>query len=125
MQFWQKIVLIVATVFIIAISVNWWMQYDDMRLNIINHRIVPENETINVQILISSIDKKEIFNETFLFNSTSNISLLNITNLAGNYYVKVTIGNETMREKIKFGKYFEVIDVVIEENNIIIRNERS
>lgn len=125
MHLWQKIVLITTAVFIIAISVTWWMQYDEMVLIISNHRTIPENESLGVHILISSIDKKEIYNETFFLNSTANISVSNVTNLAGIYYITVTIGNETERQKIKFGKYFEVIEIVIEENEIIIHNEHS
>lgn len=125
MHLWQKIVLITTAVFIIAISVTWWMQYDEMVLIISNHRTIPENESLGVHILILSIDNKEIYNETFFLNSTAHISVSNVTNLAGNYYITVTIGNETERQKIKFGKYFEVIEIVIEENEIIIHNEHS
>jgi len=82
------------------------------------------NESINVSIVLTAMDGREFFNSSFTLASNESRTFSNITNLAGNYFIKVKAGNLSEERKIKFGKYFERIEIVI-GNEIIIRNERT
>lgn len=120
MKIWQKILLLVATIILIALFIRWWMSYEPMEIIIKNER----NETINVSIILFKMDSS-IYNKTFSLEANESIVLENITNMAGSYYIKVGIDNMSMQRKIKYGKYYEIIEVIIGEDKIEIKNERS
>lgn len=101
---------------------KWWMSYEPMEIILKNER----EEDINVTITLTSIARNEIFNESILMKANSIQSIKNITNLAGNYYLNITIPSKNMsaERKIKYGKYYEKIEIII-ENEIEIKNERG
>lgn len=122
MRFLQKTLLLFFAIFIIAMFLKWWMSYEPMEIILKNER----EEDINVTITLTSIARNEIFNESILMKANSIQSIKNITNLAGNYYLNITIPSKNMsaERKIKYGKYYEKIEIII-ENEIEIKNERG
>ena len=120
MKIWQKILLLIATIILIAFFIHWWMSYEPMKIIIKNER----NETINVSIILFKIDAN-IYNKTFSLKANESIVLENITNMAGSYYIKVGIDNMSIQRKIKYGKYYEIIEVIIGKDKIEIKNERE
>ncbi|MCD6573025.1 MAG: T9SS type A sorting domain-containing protein [Thermoplasmata archaeon] len=121
MRLWQKIILLFFSIVLIALFIKWWMSYEAMELYVKNNT----NESVNVSIAIIGMDGREYFNSSFFLDSNESISFPNITNLAGNYMVKVKANNMSNERKIKFGKYFERIEIVIESDDIIIKNEKT
>ena len=123
MKVWQKVVLLSLTILAIALLIHWWMSYDEMKIIIKNER----NESININIAVTKMDDTEIFNKSFLLEANESVECGNITTWAGNYYVEVMMKNDTnqsVKEKIKYGKYYETIEVIIGEK-IQIKNERN
>ncbi|KAA0005672.1 MAG: T9SS type A sorting domain-containing protein [Thermoplasmata archaeon] len=120
MKLWQKIILLFFSIVLITFFIKWWMSYEPMEIYVINEG----NESINVSIVLMAMDGREFFNSSFTLASNESRTFSNITNLAGNYFIKVKAGNLSEERKIKFGKYFERIEIVI-GNEIIIRNERT
>ncbi|MCD6474353.1 MAG: hypothetical protein J7K47_05570 [Thermoplasmata archaeon] len=120
MRLWQKIILLFFSIVLIAFFIKWWMSYEPMEIYVVNKG----NESINVSIVLTAIDGREFLNSSFVLASNESRTFSNITNLAGNYFIEVRAGNLSEERKIKFGKYFERIDVVI-GNEITIRNERT
>lgn len=119
MKIWQKTIVLVASVIVIALFIMWWMSYEPLKVIIKNER----NESINVSLRILTVDDVEIFSHNFSLNGSSNITLSNITTFAGTYYIEI---NDTISEKkkIKYGKYYDIIEVIIRNDGIEIRNER-
>jgi hypothetical protein len=68
-----------------------------------------------------------MFNKSILIEANESITLQNVTTWASAYYIKVTINdsNESIKKKIKYGKYYEVIEVIIGKDGIEVRNERK
>jgi len=86
------------------------------------------NETVNVSIFLLTVDGVEKYNGSFIIKANESISLKNVTNMASSYYLKVIVNdsiNETVKKKIKYGKYYERIEVIIGEEKIEIENERE
>ena len=125
MQLWQKVVLLATAVFLVVTFLVWWTSYGEMELVIINERAMGENESITVNITILTMEKKEVFNGSYQFNGTGSIHIGNITNFLGNYLIVATVGNVSVEQKIKYGKYFEVMEVIVTDEGIEIKNERS
>ena len=124
MKLWQKILLLIATVIGISYFLLWWMSYEPMEIVIKNER----NETVNVSIFLQTVDGVEKYNGSFIIKANESISLKNVTNMASSYYLKVIVNdsiNETVKKKIKYGKYYERIEVIIGEEKIEIENERE
>ena len=124
MKLWQKILLLIATVIGISYFLLWWMSYEPMEIVIKNER----NETVNVSIFLLTVDGVEKYNGSFALKANESISLKNVTNMASSYYLKVIVNdsiNETVKKKIKYGKYYERIEVIIGEEKIEIENERE
>ncbi len=123
MKVWQKAIVLVAAVVIIAIFIMWWMSYEPMKIVIKNER----NESINVSIALLTLDDVKIFNDNFSLNENESIAIENITTFASAYYLVVTVNdtNITQKEKIKYGKYYEVIEIVIGEEGVEVRNNRA
>ncbi len=124
MKLWQKILLLIATVIGISYFLLWWMSYEPMEIVIKNER----NETVNVSIFLLTVDGVEKYNGSFIIKANESISLKNVTNMASSYYLKVIVNdsiNETVKKKIKYGKYYERIEVIIGEEKIEIENERE
>ncbi len=121
MKLWQKIILLFFSIVLITLFIKWWMSYEAMELYVKNNT----NESVNVSIVIIGMDGNEYFNSSFSLNSNESTSFSNITNLAGNYMVRVKADNMSKERKIKFGKYFERIEVIIESGKIIIKNEKT
>ena len=122
MKWWHKIIIGSIAIFIIAIFIKWWMTYEPMEVNVKNEL----NESVNVTLkVIGGFKNAEYFNQSFFIHSNESISFKNITNLAGEYYIVVKIGNNSVKKKIKFGKYFEKIEVIIKRNGILILNPRQ
>lgn len=124
MKIWQKVMLLSLAIVAIALLIHWWMSYDEMEVIIKNE----ENESVNVHIIITKMDDTEIFNKSFLLGVNESIKLSNITTWAGNYYVEVRVNNytnQTIKEKIKYGKYYETIEIIIGDKGIQIKNERD
>lgn len=120
MKLWQKIILLFFSIVLITFFIKWWMSYESMEIYVMNEG----NESINVSIVLMAMDGREFFNSSFTLASNESRTFSNITNLAGNYFIKVKAGNLSEERKIKFGKYFERIEIEI-GNEIIIRNERT
>lgn len=123
MKILEKILLLIFAIFIIAIFLKWWMSYEPMEIILKNEG----EENISLILILTNIAGKEIFNESFLLNLNSAQSIKNITNLAGNYYLNVSIPskNISVERKIKYGKYYEIIEIIIGKNEIEIKNERG
>ena len=124
MKTWQKIILLALTIAFIGLLIHWWMSYDDMEIVVKNER----NESINVTISLTSMDDREIFNTSFTMEANASMVLQNVTIWAGNYYLKVVANgsqNYSINQKIKYGKYFEKIEIVIGEEGIEISNRRT
>jgi len=124
MKLWQKILLLIATVIGISYFLLWWMSYEPMEIVIKNER----NETVNVSIFLLTVDGVEKYNGSFIIKANESISLKNVTNMASSYYLKVIVNdsiNEIVKKKIKYGKYYERIEVIIGEEKIEIENERE
>jgi len=124
MKIWQKIALLVFSVILISLLLHWWMSYENMSIIIRNER----NESVNVNLTITTMEDKEVFNASFSLESNESILLSNITTWAGNYYVDVVVNgskNFSIKEKIKYGKYFERIEIIIDEKGVRILNERT
>jgi len=124
MKTWQKIILLALTIAFIGLLIHWWMSYDDMEIVVKNER----NESINVTISLTSMDDREIFNTSFTMEANASMVLQNVTIWAGNYYLKVVVNgsqNYSINQKIKYGKYFEKIEIVIGEEGIEISNRRT
>jgi len=123
MKVWQKAIVLVAAVVIIAVFIMWWMSYEPMKIVIKNER----NESINVSIALLTLDDVKIFNDSFSLNENESIAIENITTFASAYYLVVTVNdtNITQKEKIKYGKYYEVIEIVIGEEGVEVRNNRA
>jgi hypothetical protein len=123
MKIWQKIIIIVAAVILIALFIHWWMSYQPMKIIVKNER----NESVNVSIILLTVDDVEMFNKSILIEANESITLQNVTTWASAYYIKVTINdsNESIKKKIKYGKYYEVIEVIISKDGIEVRNERK
>lgn len=124
MKLWQKILLLIATVIGISYFLLWWMSYEPMEIVIKNER----NETVNVSIFLLTVDGVEKYNGSFIIKANESISLKNVTNMASSYYLKVIVNdsiNETVKKKIKYGKYYERIEVIIGKEKIEIENERE
>lgn len=123
MKVWQKAIVLVAAVVIIAVFIMWWMSYEPMKIVIKNER----NESINVSIALLTLDDVKIFNDSFSLNENESIAIENITTFASAYYLVVIVNdtNITQKEKIKYGKYYEVIEIVIGEEGIEVRNNRA
>ena len=121
MRTWQKILLMLATIVMISLFIKWWMSYEPMQIVVVNR----VNESINVSMIVEGIDKKEYFNRSFVIESNESRVFENITNLAGEYFLKVKADNMSIYKKIKFGKYFEKIEVIITRDGIVIENRRK
>ncbi|MCD6331270.1 MAG: hypothetical protein J7L80_03615 [Thermoplasmata archaeon] len=124
MKVWQKILLLIATVIGISYFLLWWMSYEPMEIVIKNER----DEVVNVSIFLLTVDGVEKYNGSFALKANESISLKNVTNMASSYYLKVIVNdsiNETVKKKIKYGKYYEKIEVIIGKEKIEIRNERK
>jgi len=122
MKVWQKILLLIATVIGISYFLLWWMSYEPMEIVIKNER----DEAVNVSIFLLTVDGVEKYNGSFALKANESISLKNVTNMASSYYLKVIVNdsiNETVKKKIKYGKYYEKIEVIIGKEKIEIRNE--
>ncbi len=125
MQLWQKAVFLATAVFLVVTFLLWWTSYGEMELVIVNERSMGENESITVNVTILTMEREEIFNVSHQFNGTGSIHMGNITNFLGNYLIVATVGNVSVEQKVKYGKYFEVMEVVITDGGIEIKNERS
>lgn len=125
MQLWQKVVLLATAMFLVATFLLWWTSYGEMELVIVNERAVGENESITVNVTILTMEREEIFTISHRFNGTGSIHMKNITNFLGNYLIVATVGNVSVEQKVKYGKYFEVMEVIVTEGGIEIKNERS
>ena len=124
MKLWQKALLLIASIIAIALFLSWWMSYESMEILIKNER----NETINVSIFLLTIDKYEVYNKSYSLEGNKSILLQNVTNMAGSYYIKVIVNNSnnmSIQKKIKYGKYYEKIEVIIKKEKIEVRNERE
>ena len=124
MKTWQKIILLTLTIAFIGLLIHWWMSYDDMEIVVKNER----NESINVTISLTSMDDRAIYNTSFTMEANASMVLQNVTIWAGNYYLKVVANgsqNYSINQKIKYGKYFEKIEIVIGEEGIEISNRRT
>jgi len=124
MKTWQKIILLALTIAFIGLLIHWWMSYDDMEIVVKNER----NESINVTISLTSMDDRGIFNTSFTMEANASMVLQNVTIWAGNYYLKVVVNgsqNYSIKQKIKYGKYFEKIEIVIGDEGIEISNRRT
>jgi len=119
MKTWQKIILIILTITGISFFIKWWMTYESMEIYVKN-----EYEDANVSIMVESLNGGIYFNKTFFLPTNGSIKFSNITNLAGNYMITVNADNASISKKVKFGKYFERIEIFIREGEIIIRNRR-
>lgn len=122
MKILQKIFLLFFAILIIAIFLRWWMSYEPMEIILKNEG----GENITISITLTNTVGNEILNESFLLRENSTESMKNITNLAGSYYVKVFIPSKNIsaERKIKYGKYYEKIEIII-KNEIEIKNERA
>lgn len=125
MELWQKILIIVAAVFLIVIFINWWMSYDQLTIIVSSDNLLSDNMSIPFTITLSTMDDREIFNQSNVLNKSKNIVIKNITNMAGNYNIKVVTNSNVSKKEIKYGKYFEKIEIIFENDNILIRNERD
>ncbi len=123
MKTWQKMLLLVAAVLVIVLFIKWWMSYEAMEIIVKNER----NESVNVSIVLLTIDDVEMFNKSIVVKANDSISLKNVTTWASVYYIKVIIndGNESIKKKIKYGKYYETIEVIIGNDGIEVKNERE
>ena len=124
MKTWQKIILLALTIAFIGLLIHWWMSYDDMEIVVKNER----NESINVTISLTSMDDRAIYNTSFTMEANASMILQNVTIWAGNYYLKVVVNgsqNYSINQKIKYGKYFEKIEIVIGDEGIEISNRRT
>jgi len=124
MKTWQKIILLALTIAFIGLLIHWWMSYDDMEIVVKNER----NESINVTISLTSMDDRAIYNTSFTMEANASMILQNVTIWAGNYYLKVVVNgsqNYSINQKIKYGKYFEKIEIVIGDERIEISNRRT
>ncbi|MCD6481052.1 MAG: hypothetical protein J7L31_02105 [Thermoplasmata archaeon] len=124
MKTWQKIILLALTIAFIGLLIHWWMSYDDMEIVVKNER----NESINVTISLTSMDDRAIYNTSFTMEANASMILQNVTIWAGNYYLKVVVNgsqNYSINQKIKYGKYFEKIEIVIGGEGIEISNRRT
>ncbi len=123
MKAWQKVIIIVAAVILIALFIHWWMSYQPMKIIVKNER----NESVNVSVVLLTMDDVELFNKSILIGANGSITLQNVTTWASAYYIKVTINdsNESIKKKIKYGKYYEVIEIVISKERIEVRNKRG
>ncbi len=115
-----KLLLLAFSIFIIAIFLYWWMSYEPMKIIIKNGR----NETINVSIFLLTLNKEEIYNGSFTLEGNDSITLKNVTYWAGVYYLKVKIGEIEKKKRIKYGKYYEIIEITINKE-IEIKNSKS
>ena len=122
MKTWQKILLLVLSILIIVIFIHWWMSYEAMEIIVKNER----NESVNASIVLLTIDGVEMFNKSISVKANESVTLQNVTTWASAYYIKVIIndGNESIKKKIKYGKYYETIEVIIGNEGIEVRNER-
>ncbi|RKX94603.1 MAG: hypothetical protein DRP55_10825 [Spirochaetes bacterium] len=124
MKTWQKIILLALTIAFIGLLIHWWMSYDEMEIFVKNER----NESISIHMDITKMDGSEIYNISFILNANESIELRNITTWAGNYYIHVVINgsqNYSVKEKIKYGKYFERIDVIVGSEGVEILNRKT
>jgi hypothetical protein len=124
MKTWQKIILLALTIAFIGLLIHWWMSYDDMEIVVKNER----NESINVTLSLTSMDDRAIYNTSFTMEANASMILQNVTIWAGNYYLKVVVNgsqNYSINQKIKYGKYFEKIEIVIGDEGIEISNRRT
>ncbi len=120
MKKWHKLIILILCIILIALFIKWWMTYRPMEIVIINER----NETVNISIVLLTMDKKEIYNKSFEIGKNESIVLNNITVWAGIYYLNVKINGEEKEKRIKYGKYYERIEVIIGKE-IEIRNKRT
>ena len=119
MKLW-KVILLFFSVLAISFFIKWWMTYEPMELYVENEG----NEGVNLTIVIIGMDGKEYFNSTFFLRVNESRTFSNITNLAGNYFVYVKAGDMHCRKKIKFGKYFERIEIFM-GGGIAVKNEMT
>ena len=120
MKLWQKFLLLFFSVLLIVFFIKWWMSYEPMEICVENER----NQSVNVSIIVTGIDGREFFNKSVFLSPNESMNFSNITNLAGSYFVRVRVDNESREAKIKFGKYFEKIEIIVGDE-IIIRNLRE
>jgi len=124
MRLWQKILLLIFSILVVVIFIHWWMSYEAMEIIIKNER----NESVNVSIFLLTLDDVEMFNESVMLKANESASLKNVTTWASAYYIKVVANdsiNQTIKKKIKYGKYYETIEVIISNEGIEVRNERK
>jgi len=124
MKAWQKILLLIFSILVVVIFIHWWMSYKPMEIIIKNER----NESVNVSIFLLTLDDVEMFNESVMLKANESIMLQNVTTWASAYYIKVVANNsinDTIKKKIKYGKYYETIEVIISNEGIEVRNERK
>lgn len=122
MKILQKIFLLFFAILIIAIFLRWWMSYEPMEIILKNEG----GENVSINITLTNTFGDEILNKSVLLRANSTDSIKNITNLAGSYYVNVVIPSKNIsaERKIKYGKYYEKIEIII-KNEIEIKNERA
>lgn len=120
MKIWQKLILLLMSIIAISFFIKWWMSYEPMEIIVKNER----NESINVSIILVAFNKIEYLNESFYLNENESKSFKNVTNLAGSYIINIKADNMSIEKKIKFGKYYEKIEIII-KNEIIVKNERE
>jgi hypothetical protein len=125
MRFWQKAVIFATAVFLVLVLLLWWTSYEPLTIVITNERPFVDNATINVTVVLTADSGRQIFNRSVTFNRTGQVHFDNVTTRLGSYCVEITVDNASVRRQVKYGKYFEVIDVVIRENGIDVYNERT
>ena len=120
MTVWHKLVLFSVAMILILISITWWMSYQPMIIIVKNEM----DEDLNLSIVMYNIENIEVFNKSYYLIGNDTISIDNVTNIAANYYINVTTNTLSVKSRIKYGKYFEVIEIIITNGEIKIINER-
>ncbi len=117
MRWWQKVIIVVLTVIVIALFLAYWMSYNPMKITVVNER----NESINVSLKVYTPDGKVYFNKNFTLERNESINFTNVTNVAANYYFKIDIGNESIKKKVLFYKGHESFIIYIGREIAIVQ----